>query len=512
MASNIIIVGFPDSSKVPGAYGETKFGQSPIKFGSRALRLLICGLKGSASGNLTADTEVRRLLSKEDADVAWGAGAEGALGAYAAFDVLAGMDGVEVYGCAPSPAGGAAAATTIATVTGTATANGTILVSIGGFEFEVNVTSGDAQNTIAAAINTRAATVARLPATAGVSTNAVTFTAKSAGIRGNQLVCYVDFSNAPGVTVALSGTGGAALTSTATVVGRTFGNGTGTETLTTLFATLYGLQNDRLAVAQNDATSLGLWEAQVDAKAGPLEGRIEHMVAASNGNFATATSLAQTTLNNPRAQLVWLEASEQHPFAVASAMAALRAVNEVVQPNSGYDGVTVKGIRGQRMPGYWVKSYAAKQAALDVGVTPLESMPDGSARIVRSITTRCLDGSTPDYRTLDTAESVVPDAVRQRVTLHWTSSFVVANPYVRPEPGANEKDPPSGVAYPSLWNTEVFGILKDCEADRWITLVDDNPPSSEFNSVAKRIMTACPVTPLPLHHQMGISVRQLNVP
>jgi phage tail sheath gpL-like len=509
---DIIIVGFPDSSKVPGAYGETKFGQSPIKFGSSAVKLLLCGLKHSSAGNLVVDTEVRRILSKEDADVAWGAGSEGALGAYAAFDVLAGKDGVEVYACAPTAAGGAAAGTVVATFTGTASANGTIVLSIGGVSFEVTIPSGTVQNSVAALVNTAAGTVARLPATSGVSTNAVTFTAKFASVRSNQINCYVDTTNAPGVTVVLSGTGGAALTSTATVLGRTFGNGSGTETLTNMHATLFGQRNHYVVPAQNDATSLAAWEGHIDSKAGPLENRIEHMVVGNNGNFAAATSIAQTTLNNQRAQLVWLEASEPIPFALACAMAAERAVNEVVQPNSGYDGRVLKGIRGQRMPGYWVKSYAAKQAALDVGVTPLESQPDGSVTVVRAITTRCLDGSTPDYRTLDTAESIVPDRVRERLALFWTSSFVVANPYVRPDPGPNEADPPSGVAYPSLWNREVFGILKDCEAERWITLTDSNQPSSEFNSVAKRIMTAAPVVPLPLQHQVGISVRQLNVP
>lgn len=509
MSSNIIILGFPDSSKVPGAYGETLYGQSPIKFGGAPLKLLVCALKGSGIGDLTVDTEFRRIRSVTDADTAWGAGSEGQNAAEAALKVLAGKDGVELYGCAPTAAGGAAAATATITATGTATANGTIIVSVGGVDCEVLVPSGTVQNSVAALINTALATIARLPATSGVATNVATLTCKTPGIRGNQLVVWVDFSKAPGVTLALGGAG-AALTSTATMIGRFFGGGSGTETLTALHAALINDHFDRLAPAQNDATSLAAWESLIDTLAGPLEGRMSHLTTASSGNFAAATSLAQTTLNEERASLAWLEASETHPAAIAAAYGATLALYESVQPNSNYDGVTLKGVRAQRMPSYWCALYSAKQSALDVGVTPLLSKSDGSVVIVRAITTRCLDGVTPDYRTLDVPQAVVPDKTRQYISLYWTSSFVVANPWVRNEPSTNEKDPPAGVAYPSMWNDVLTGLLLDLESRKWLTNVADNLPSSDWNDVAARIMSAVPTPVLPLQHQIGLSIRQLN--
>lgn len=508
----LVITGLSDSAKVPMFYGETLFGQSAIRFGSISLKCLVVGLK-SSSGTIAADTEVKRVLSKEDADTYGGAGSEVSRMCYAALEETKGLGGFELYMAAPTGFGGASATLTI-TVTGTASAAGTLKFWVGGDLVEVAVANLDAQNTVAASINTAFGAVAgaaRLPVTAGVSTNAVTLTVKQAGIRGNDLICYADFSLAPGITLALGGAG-ADVTQTTTLRGRKFGSGTGTETLTNLLTTLYPAQYDFVAIAQNDATSLAAWELQCDAKAGPTEGRIEHFVAASNGAFAAATSLAQTTLNNARFSLKWLELSERAPSEVAAAVACLRAALEGTTPNKSYDDYAYRYLVPQRFQSDWVTSYAEKQAALDVGVSPLRSAPDGKVYEVRSITTRCKDvNGTPDYRTLDTSESFVPDYVRRRVGTVWTSEFKVANPYTAPNPATSEKDRPAGVATPDLWNARVYRELLEMERENILTQVALNPPSSEYNSAANRIMTAIPVVPTPANHSCGVSVRQLNV-
>lgn len=504
------IVGLSDSAKVPQWYGEVLFGQSQIRFGSLPVKVLLCGLK-SASGDLGVDAEVRRVLNKEEADTAAGAGGELARMAYAAFDETAGMSGFEVYLCAPTGAGGAAA-TTIITITGTATAAGTLKIWVAGVLTEVQIQNGTLQNASASLVQAKLATITRLAATAGVATNAVTLTDKSPSIRGNQLICYVDFSLAPGLTVALSGVGGAAVTSSTTVVGRYFGGGTGTETLTNLLAALYPTFHKFVAVAQNDATSLAAWETQCDAKAGPTEGRKEHHVVANSGNFSAATSIAQTTLNNARFSLKWLEISEAPPCEIAAAVAALRAASEQGSTvNKAYDGYAYRTIKPQRFPADWVTSYAEKQAALDVGVSPLETKADGKVYEIRSITTRCLNGATADYRTLDTSESYVADYANERAALVWTSEFKVANPYVRPDPATNEPDPPAGVATPSLWNKRLYAEMQQMERENILTQVTLNPPSSEYNATANRIMCVMPVVPLPHQHSIGVSTRQLNV-
>lgn len=509
----LVIQGFSDNSKVPGYYGETLFGQSAIRFGSVALKCLVVGLKHTSNGSITTDTEIKRILSEDDADTYCGAGGECARGLYAALAETRGMDGVEFYALCPAPAGGAAAATLTITVTGTSTAAGTLVFYVGGDRVEVNYANATAQNDVATAINTAFGAVsgaARLPVSAGVATNVVTLTVRSAGIRGNQHICYVDVTLAQGVTVTLGGAG-SATTSSTTMLGRSFGGGTGTETLTNALTTIYPGDYDFIAIAQNDATSLAAWETHIDAKAGPTEGRLSHCVVGHNGNFAASTSIAQTTLNNQRFSVKWLEISERHPMEIAAAVAGLRAALEGTTPNKAYDDYAYKHLVPQRFPSDWVTSYAEKQAALDVGVAPLRSAADGKVYEVRSITTRCLNGASPDYRTLDTSEAFVPDYARKRVGTVWNSEFKVANPYVAPNPAATEKDRPAGVATPDLWNARVYRELLEMERENTLTQVALNPPSSEYNYTANRIMTAMPVVPLPHQHQVGVSTRQLNV-
>jgi hypothetical protein len=90
----------------------------------------------------------------------------------------------------PSPA--AARAHADVTVTGPATASGNVVIRIAGRTLTIGVASGDAQNTIAAAINAAiGAQKTLLPVTAGVAANVVTCTHVAKGVGGNDVVYEV---------------------------------------------------------------------------------------------------------------------------------------------------------------------------------------------------------------------------------------------------------------------------------------------------------------------------------
>lgn len=507
MPPNFTIPGFSDTNLVPIFGGLVQFGASGIKFGSLPIKVLLVGL---SSGTLTTNGEVKRCLSKEDADTLAGAGRELATMAYDFLDEVAGMGGYELYLASATSSGGAAA-TTVATVSGTASANGTVNVWVRGQLTSVNILNGDINTAVATKINTAMGLTPRSVVTSGVASNAVTLTVKDAGIRGNQHICYVDFTDAPGVTIALSGAGGAVATSSTTIKGRTFGGGTGTEALTTILAALQPTFHKFQAWAMNDATSLAEIELYADAKAGPTEGKKEHFVVANGGNFAAATSIAQTTLNHPRFSLKWLELNEQYPACTAAAVAAVRAVNEQGGTvNKSYDGYAYRTMKPQRFVADWVSSYAEKQAALEVGVSPLETRADGKVYEVRSITTRCLDGAVADRRTVDTSDSYCADHANERAEIIFTFEYKVANPHVAPDPADGEADRPEGVGTPSGWNGRLDALNQQMEKERILTQTLLNRPSSEYNYTANRIMTIHPVVVLPAQHQIGVLTRQLN--
>ena len=241
-------------------------------------------------------------------------------------------------------------------------------------------------------------------------------------------------------------------------------------------------------------------------------------VVATNGTSAAAISLAQTTLNNVRFQLCHMFEGETHPSEIAASMCAKRASVEQSKPNSSYDGYLFAtpssarsgGVQPHRFPAQ-IPTRTVLQTQLDAGVTPISStMPGGKAKCIRAITTHCLNGSTPDYRTIDVSQSVVPDYMATVFMLRWTTSFVIANPNVQDNPGDADPLPPAGVAYPDLWNAELITMLRDEEARGTICQVSNNLPQSEFNSTAGRIMSRVPVIPTPIQHAIGVLVQQQN--
>lgn len=506
----IVISGFSSADKVPGAYGEVVYGAGGQTSATNPLILLLVGLQ--TAGNLTADTQVQPVYSLADIDYYAGAGSELACMGY---DALATSQSVQIFMISPTLAGPTAATLTL-TIAGAPTSGGYFILRIDGFPVVVNFTTADTATTIAAALSSavNGSNSGRLPVSASNVAGAITLTTKTLSIRGNQRVVFVDSTGArsSGVTAVLSG--GTAVTGG----GMTFASGAGLETYTNTLATIVNRQFDRIALAANDAVSLAAWQTQVSTtEPAPTVSILEHAVYATNGTAAAAQTLASATLNAQRFQGLWSLNCETFPPRMAAAVAALRTVTEFNDPAASYDGQALPTVVAQSQQADW-PSHATLFAALNNGVTPINTSGDGVARIVRSITTHCLSGSNPDYSTLDTAQAVCPDFVVTYFKNYWSNQFQKSNPRVQPDPGPNDPLPPSGIAYPLLWTSVVTKELRKMEASQVpgtspgpiLINVSANLPTSEYNPVAKRIMSAIPVVVAPGNHQIGISVRQIG--
>lgn len=496
----IIIQGFSSTDKVPGFIGETVYGAGPISIGSIPLKCLCVGLGG---GTLTADGAPVQVLSTTDADTVAGAGTE--LDRMLRKALL--TPGVQLWAAKPAPANTPAAAEATITFATTATSAGVFSYYVGGDLVSVGVATGDVIGDIASncadAINARSDLIASATHALGVVTLAV----KSAGARGNQAILAQDISAAPGGTTSTLA-GGTAVTGG----GVPFALGTGTEDLAALLTTIYPGQFDRIAFAQNDTTNAAKIKAHLIACAGPLEGRTQHAVVAVNSTIANAATLAQSTYNAERVQVLWLKNSETHPSEIAASFASYRTAVEQSAPNAAYDGTALPGVTPQRFSADW-PSRATQQTALNEGITPVTSGGGDAttARVVRSITTKCLNGSDPDYRTLDTADAYVPDYVRNVLRLAWTTDYLPSNPYVGPNPSSVEPDPPAGVATPTRWNSYLTSTLAGLVSTNVLQSVgttSSDSPVSEYDATARRIMSAVPVIRRANNHQTGVSVRQ----
>lgn len=503
MATTLVIPGFPTSYKVPGAYGQTLFGQGKSATGLVGLKLLLVGLQATspAAGASTVDTEVFPIVTETDAETkGGGAGCELARMAYVALK----YPGIKVYGICPTPGGSAVAATATITVAGSWTTNGTVRFRVAGEVIEAGVLSTDSAANVATSIVAVITGKKKLPFTAAVggggSEHIVTLTWKSAGIRGKMATLFKDLTDAPsGITTAIAG--GSAITG-----GTFFGTGSVSEDVTNLIATVKKARYDVIVIAQNDATNLALWKAHFDVQAGPLIGLMGSGVFAVNAAQATAISLAQTTCNDAYMRCFHLLYCETHPSEIAASAGALRVQSEQSNPNADYDDAVLLGVRPQSQVADW-PSQATLSVALDAGVTPLKSTEDGTVTICRMITTLCKSGSDPYYGTLDTYQETVPTYVRRRIATRW-QLHRAANKYLRDEPAQGEPTPPRGVSTPSRWNAEITSELRLLEAEQQVSNVSANLPSTEFDATAERFMSRVPVKVLGHQHQLGYSIEQ----
>lgn len=505
-ASPATIVAFASTDKVPGFVGEVVYGTGAVSASALPTNLLLVGYKLDA-GIAVADQDVVDIRSSDDADLWFGAGSELARMCYKALLT----PGVTLKAQAVSTPASPTAATATITIAGTWSVGGSWSYRIDGEIVTGGISTTDTPTAVAAGIveaitNRPRLSVTAAPGAAGV----VTLTRKNPGDRGNLGTLFQDKSKLPtGLTSTLAG--GTAMPGG----GVHFTGGAGVEAPALSIANLHAGQYDYVALATNTTgtiTPAGFWQEAIQSKTSPLEGRPSFVLIGFTGTLAAATTLTTTGINDAMWQLLWMANGEVMPGELAASFGAERQTKEHVDPAAGYDGTIVRGIAPHSFRGD-SPSRSTQLSALNAGITPLVSTPDGKVAVVRSITTRCRTNGLPDYRTLDTSEAVVPQFIRKDVGLLWETSFRQANPRVSDDAVGGAKRP-AGVATPSLWNAYVTNLLKGHEAGFGgappiIIDVDQNLPTSGYDPVARRIMTLLPVVVAPTQHQIGVSIRQV---
>jgi phage tail sheath gpL-like len=311
----------------------------------------------------------------------------------------------------------------------------------------------------------------------------------------------VDQSKKPsGMTIAIAG--GSALSNG----GVPFTGGSGTDDVSAALTAMASDQQDYIAAAQNDTTNAGRFETDVNAKAAFDIGLLEQYVLSSNSIQATAIALGQTQMNDALGQCIWVPLGVEHPSRVAARVAALRSVTEGADPNHNYDDAVIPGASPQFQSADY-PTRTVKKAALNASLTICTTV-DGTLRIVRSITSRSLNGATPDYRCLDSGCATVPIRVRKEVVSRYATLLKPANPNSGPDLDDNLL-PPDGTLTPGVWEADTNGLLQGFEDLGWLQKVAANPAVGQWDSVGKRIMGLVPTIVADLDHQLGVIVRQI---
>lgn len=535
MAGSISVLGLPTSTKTPGAYLAVILGGPGTSAGAAVNRVLLVGqyipsnLTGASpaftvtAGTATANQPVQ-LASSDDAKTKFGAGSELHLMAKAAF---AGDPAAQLWAL---PLGaGTGQATGVITMTGSPTAALTARIYVCGRTCDVAIASADTVTTIATAIATAINQQTDWPVTAQFAVGVVTLSAKEVCLRGNritfraQLISGTSTVDAKAGALAATLSGSTLTLSGGAAVGTTYHltSGATAESLTTALTNITAMRFHRIALAQDDATSLAAVATAVDAQAAISGGQLrQQWVACSVDTLANATTLA-TARNAARGQVAWHYATDVLPGEAAAQLATERLagdaaaggvlVGEATDPDANLCGLQLATVPAQA----FISDQPTPtqiESALNNGLTPLAPKGlTGLVTVVRSITTRSLDAqSNPNYGVLDTPNVTVTDYVADRMQSEVASKMTGAKLADDDASGAGPKIP--GVVTPTSMRSFLLGILKDEEAQGHITAVDAKASLLAVvrnPAVAGRLDAEIPIVPLPIFVVFGGNARQI---
>lgn len=400
MAGDIVLAGIAANDPTPNpAIIEVNFAQGSSGGDSSEYEILLLGNK-STDGSATVDTVIygpdSEVSMQTEADVIalFGPGSE----LHRMWRKVNKVNKVTtVRALAVTASAGTAASGTIVLATA-ATANGAIRVWVGDEFVDTSVATGDAVDTIGAAVAASINTKTHWPVTAAYnsSTDTITITAKVKGPRGNEIRFQAATVGSIGTTL----TGGA--TDTALTSGATSDDNT--AALATILADRY-FYIVSAASSEASGAQLGALVTQVNLQAGATTGIRQGVFAAFNGTLANGIALA-IGRNAARCELVWQKNSDWTCAELAANAAALFALLETKpKPRTNYCNF---GSRAADQDLWLVPAprdasahptAADIKSALNNGLSPIAvTRKGGRTRLVNRVTTRSLNGAQQDYR------------------------------------------------------------------------------------------------------------------
>jgi phage tail sheath gpL-like len=416
----------------------------PVGIGTQRPMLLMGNM--TAAGTATADTVVYgpdtpvQCQNEQDVILLFGAGSE----LHRMFRRVAKIQTVvSVYLIAVTASGGTAATFTVTLAT-VPTANGTLRLFVDDEFVETSFLSGAtlASITAAAVANCNQRThwaVTAAQATVGGANDSVRFTCRIAGPRGNfhRGMASLFF---PGAT---SG----AMTTTQTT-DAAFISGATADSNVTALATILASRYYYTVSAAEDATQFGAVATQMTTSALPISGLRQRAFAGSSDTLANVQTIA-TGINNPRAEIVWLQTSPIVPSELAAIVASVYAQGEM----SGSTPICNFNFYGNAANDTWpviapriasnYPSSTSVTSQLNNGVTPVGVNNNKTTYLVKAITTRSLNGAVNDYRIRDHHKVTVCDFFGDDLLNKFSANFQKKNLADDPPLGSTAP-PPSG--------------------------------------------------------------------
>ena len=503
----IILTGLAISDPVPGAYLEVNFAQGEAAGSGSATEVVLIGNKLS-TGSAVVDTEVYgpdtlvQLQTEADAISLFGAGSE----LHRMFRRFTRINKDTTLRAIAVTESAGAAATATCVISTAATGNGNIRVYAYDEFVDVAIASGDAVDTIGAAVVSAVNQMTHWGFTTSYNTgtDTVTFTAKQKGPRGNQI--RIQLAITSGIGTSLS----ALTTDTA------FSGGTTEDSYTTALGTLATAKYYYQVSASSESTKLGALVTQINTLAAPTTGNRQRVIAGSVETLANATTLA-TGRNAARCEIVWSEKSPLPESEIAAHQAAIVTLFEV-RPNPrtnwcnfGQDAQTSAywQLPASRVKSAWPSRTSIK-SALNNGLSPVGVNTNGSTYLVNRITTRSLNGSVNDYRIRAAHKVSLCDFFGEDLVAKTVLQF--SGKRIADDPVQGQRPPGPQVVTPTIYKGAIFTLLTEYDGNDLI----DNLAAVKAGTIVQRetsprtrISARIPFRPIDNAEQFAIALDQV---
>lgn len=410
MIGNIGFVNIPANLRVPLFYAEMDASQAG--YFSQPTRTLLIG-QFLSGGSAVAGTPY--LVSRtDDAKVLFGIGSM--LARMHQFCRLQDLLG-EIW-CIPLADDGAGVvATGTATVTGTASAAGSIPLYIAGQKVNVGVALNDAASAIAASIVAAVNAATDLPVTAAAVGAVVTFTSKWKGATANDIQLTDCF---------LGRAGGEMLPAGITIAYVAMSGGATNPSLAAAITAMGDVEYDFIIHPYTDATSMNLLQTEMNDSVGRWSYARQiygHVYTALRGTLSALVT-AGTARNDQHNTIAGFENDVQNPgWEYAAAYGSRNAVFINVDPARPTQTGELTGILAARPGKRFI--FNERQTLLNSGIAT-SYVGGGLARIERAITTYQKNASNqPDPSYLDS------EVLHQNATIIRRLRNIVTTKYPR---------------------------------------------------------------------------------
>lgn len=356
----------PSNIRVPFLYAEFDNANAVQGPSLQVYRALLMGQK-LAGGTAPANVPVR-VTSAAQAKTLFGAGS---MLAHMAEKYFANNSSTETWAMPLDDNGAGTAATRTLTITGPATAAGAINLYVAGRKLSIPVTNGQAQNSIASAVDSAINAGSDYPVSSSVATNVVTLAYKHDGLVGNEIDTRLNYFEGEALPAG---------------VGVTIGSitaGTLNPSLAAAISAMGDTQYHIIAFPYTDAQSLTDLETELADRFGPLR-QIEGMaISAKNDSHSNLLSFGDGR-NSPHVSVMGVYQYPTGPHEIAAALSGILALQGAIDPARPFQTLPISGVLPPAVDERFI--WSERNLLLFDGISTVNVDAGGLVRIERMIT------------------------------------------------------------------------------------------------------------------------------